>query len=497
MRKIVPILLVGLLVLSGLGAGAFQISQENVKVEITKENSTKRGTHTALGEYGTATWCGYCKYAHGALKELYAEGQLDFNYVSLVCDKNSVAYSYAISHFNLWGYPTVWWDGGYKVNVGAGSVAGAKAAYTTSINQCVARAVKDVDITLDVTWLGGTEMQISCSIVNNEATTYGGTIRVYITEKVSSMGWYDTSGALYTHAFLDFAFNQAISIPAGDTWSNTMNWIGSSHGYPSITKDNMMIIAAVENDEWHQGYSNPPSGNPFNAYYVDDCVTVDLGAGSPPNAPTISGPTTGVTGGEYNFEFVSTDPENNDVYYYVNWGDGSNSGWKGPYTSGSTAIISKTYTTAGTYSITAKAKDSYNQESGWSNPLVIEILQDEPPSAPTITGPTKVKPGVEIEYNFVTTDPDGDNVYYYIDWGDNSNTGWIGPNASGGTVAVKHTFTKKGTYTINCKAKDTYDLQSGWGTLEVTVPRTRISLINRILDRFPNMFPILRYLIGL
>lgn len=497
MKKILPILVISVLVFSGFGAAALQKTYENVEIKIIKENPIKRGTHTALGEYGTATWCGYCKYAHGALKELYAEGQLDFNYVALVCDKNSVAYSYAINHFNLYGYPTVWWDGGYKVNVGAGSVAGAKATYTTSINQCVARAVKDVDLTLDVTWVGGTEMQISCAIVNNEATTYGGTIRVYITEKVSSMGWYDTGGALYTHAFLDFAFNQAISIPAGDTWSSTTNWVGSAHGYPSITKDNMMIIAAVENDEWHQGYSYPPSQNPFSAYYVDECVTVDLGAGSPPSAPTISGPTTGVTGGEYNFEFVSTDPDNNDVYYYVNWGDGTNSGWKGPYTSGSTAIISKTYTTAGNYSITAKAKDINNQESGWSNPLVIEILQNTPPAVPNITGPQKAKPKVELEYNLLTTDADDDDIYYYIEWGDGSNSGWLGPKASGETLTVKHTYAKKGTYTINCKAKDVYGLQSGWGTLEVSIPRIKISHINRIIVRFPNILPILKYLLGL
>ncbi|MGF3554163.1 MAG: PKD domain-containing protein [Thermoplasmatota archaeon] len=340
-------------------------------------------------------------------------------------------------------------------------------------------------------------MQISCSIVNNEATTYGGTIRVYITEKVSSMGWYDTSGALYTHAFLDFAFNQAISIPAGDTWSNTMNWIGSSHGYPSITKDNMMIIAAVENDEWHQGYSNPPSGNPFNAYYVDDCVTIDLSAGSPPNAPTVNGPTIGVVGVSYDFEFSTTDPDGDNVYYYVNWGDGSNSGWVGPYDSGYTAIISKTYTSPGTYNILAKAKDVDNLESGWSNPLTIEILQDEPPDAPIITGPIKASPKIELEYSFVTIDADGDDVYYYIDWGDGTNSGWVGPKTSGETLTVNHTFAKKGKYIIKCRAKDSYGLQGEWAELEVSIPRTKISHINNLFYRFQNLFPIIKYLLGL
>jgi hypothetical protein len=37
-----------------------------------------------------------------------------------------------------------------------------------------------------------------------------------------------------------------------------------------------MVIAAVFNDEWNQGYSYPPSENPFDAYYVDDTVGVSL-----------------------------------------------------------------------------------------------------------------------------------------------------------------------------------------------------------------------------
>jgi glutaredoxin len=405
MKKVVPLLLVGVLVLSGLGASvvSLQPSHESVLIDVDTEHSPLRGTHTAFGEYGTATWCGYCKYAHGALKELYAEGQLDFNYVTLVCDKNSVAYNYAKTHFNLYGYPTVWWDGGYKVNVGAGSVASAKSTYTSSITQCVARAVKDVDITLEVTWLDGTEMQVSCQVKNNEATAYAGTIRVYITEKESSMNWKDTSGALYTHAFLAFAFNQAISIPAGGTWSNSMNWVGSANGFPTVTKQNTMVIAAVENDEWHQGYSYPPSTNPFDAYYVDECVTVDFTADSPPNTPLITGPATG-----------------------------------------------------------------------------------------------KIK--VALAYNVTTTDPDGDDVSYFIDWGDGSTSGWLGPYSSGDVITQSHTWSKKRDYTIKAKARDIYGNESNWGELTVTIPYSYTlpftQLWIRVFERFPNVFLLLRHLMG-
>ncbi|MBU1940707.1 MAG: hypothetical protein KKC68_02930, partial [Candidatus Thermoplasmatota archaeon] len=367
MKNILPYLVIGILVLSGLGASAAVVDQESIMIETTNETiiaSSERGTHTVLGEYGTATWCGYCKYAHGALKALYAEGQLDFYYVSFVSDKNSVAATYLSSTYNLYGYPTLWFDGGYKTNVGAGSIPSAKSTYTSSINQCLARPVEDVDIDLSMTWLGSTEMQIDCIVTNNEADIYGGTVRVYICEKESSMGWKDTAGVTYTMPFLDFAFYSQLSIPAGGTWSDTMVWNGAAHGYGSITEENMIIIAAVYNDEWHQGYSYPPSTNPFDAYYVDECVAVYVNA--PPEVPTIDGPATGQTGVEYNYTFVTTDHESDLVYYWIDWGDSCPAvEWIGPYTSGEIVTVAHTYDTQGDFIISAKAKDSSDAESDW------------------------------------------------------------------------------------------------------------------------------------
>lgn len=357
----IPLCIAVLLLCTAFGAVAIE---RDVRTQ-DDLNTGNRGTHTALGEYGTATWCGYCKYAHGALKELFAEAQLDFNYVSLVCDKNSVADSYATTHFNLYGYPTVWWDGGYKVNVGAGSIPSAKTAYTSSINQCVAREVYDVDITLDVTWVGGTEMQIDCSILNNEDATYDGTIRVYITEKESSMNWRDTAGQLYTHAFLDFAFNEVVSIPAGDTWSDSMNWVGSSHGYSSVTEGNTMIIAAVENDEVHQGYSYPPSSNPFNAYYVDDCVTFSF-------AEVLSCDAGGPYAGEVDDVISFTGSANGGTEPYSwswDFGDGATANTQNP---------THAYTTAGYYTATLTVTDALQAVATDTAAVTITESSDEP-----------------------------------------------------------------------------------------------------------------------
>jgi hypothetical protein len=370
MKRIIPIFIIGIFIVSGIGASASNVANESVTVENDDGATIDKGTHTVLGEYGTATWCGFCKYAHGALKELYAEGQLDFYYISHISDMNSKSSSYLHSHYNLYGYPTVWFDGGYKVNVGSGSVPAAKSAYTSSINSCLNRDVEDVDIDLFVTWISGTEMEVDCTVSNNEANTYGGTIQVAICEKESSRGWRDTGGATYTMTFLDWAFNEPLSIPVGGSWSDTITWDGASHGYTTVTKENTLVIAAAYNDEWHQGYSYPPSSNPFDAYYVDECVAAEPGQGGsnePPNPPYIEGPHKGIPDEEYDFTFVAEDPNNDQLWYYIKWGDGQKEEWIGPYASGEEVTRSHTWSKKGFYFIEAKAKDDEGEQSAFSS----------------------------------------------------------------------------------------------------------------------------------
>ncbi|RLF53387.1 MAG: hypothetical protein DRN24_01035, partial [Thermoplasmata archaeon] len=50
------------------------------------------------------------------------------------------------------------------------------------------------------------------------------------------------------------------------------------------------------------------------------------------------------------------------------------------------------------------------------------------PAKPTITGPSKGKPNKEYSFTFKSTDPEGSNIYYYVDWGDGTYTDWDGPH---------------------------------------------------------------------
>ncbi|HVQ01343.1 MAG TPA: Zn-dependent exopeptidase M28, partial [Candidatus Thermoplasmatota archaeon] len=102
------------------------------------------------------------------------------------------------------------------------------------------------------------------------------------------------------------------------------------------------------------------------------------------------------------------------------------------------------------------------------------------------------------DYNFTTTDPDNDQVYYFVDWGDGSNSSWIGPHQSGDSLIQSHSWLKKGTYLIRSKAKDSHWDESNWSTLQVSMPLSyeppHLRFFVWLLERFPNMFPIIRYL---
>ncbi len=127
-------------------------------------------------------------------------------------------------------------------------------------------------------------------------------------------------------------------------------------------------------------------------------------------------------------------------------------------------------------------------------------LNNSPPTAPVIGGETNGKPNVGYNYTFASTDPDGDNVYYFIEWGDGCpSSGWLGPYPSGQTIIVAHTF-PRGTWTISCQAKDIYNATSDFGTLKVVMPLSlgvpSNGFLALLFARFPQAFPILRLLLG-
>jgi len=87
-----------------------------------------------------------------------------------------------------------------------------------------------------------------------------------------------------------------------------------------------------------------------------------------------------------------------------------------------------------------------------------EVLDtNQPPAQPAQPiGPTEGEVGIEYTFATTTTDPDGDQIYYWFDWGDNINSGWIS------TSTANHTWTEEGDYEMKVKAKDIHEAESSW-----------------------------------
>jgi len=116
---------------------------------------------------------------------------------------------------------------------------------------------------------------------------------------------------------------------------------------------------------------------------------------------------------------------------------------------------------------------------------------NNPPNKPSKpVGQINGTKGISYLYTSNTTDPDGDQVYYIWDWGDDSFSQWLGPLDSGLMTNALHSWAK-GSYNIRVKAKDIYGSESDWSEpLEVSMPKSKsyISTLQLILQKFFQRF---------
>ncbi len=127
-------------------------------------------------------------------------------------------------------------------------------------------------------------------------------------------------------------------------------------------------------------------------------------------------------------------------------------------------------------------KDNYPLMEPWG-------IENHPPTVKKIDGPTRGKVGIDYNYSFFAADPDGDDVFYYIDWGDGINTTWIGPYAVDENIIINHTWVDGGEYKIRAKVKDIWGNESQWKIFIVNMPKNKRSYN----VKFPLLFDSLQF----
>lgn len=88
----------------------------------------------------------------------------------------------------------------------------------------------------------------------------------------------------------------------------------------------------------------------------------------------------------------------------------------------------------------------------------VAIIDNQPPSEPIIKGPMRGVVGVNYSFTFNSTDPDGDDILYIVDWNDGTNLEITDFYPSGEEVTLDHSWDHEGAFSVMGGAIDIYDL---------------------------------------
>ncbi len=114
----------------------------------------------------------------------------------------------------------------------------------------------------------------------------------------------------------------------------------------------------------------------------------------------------------------------------------------------------------GQYKMWFTGKSDSNYSIGYAEAETEPNFSPNQPQKPI--GRASGKMGKLYEYKFKTTDPDGDALYYKIDWGDGTLSDWEGPVTGGKPFRCSHQWDSADVYYLRVKAKDTKGAESDW-----------------------------------
>jgi hypothetical protein len=122
-----------------------------------------------------------------------------------------------------------------------------------------------------------------------------------------------------------------------------------------------------------------------------------------------------------------------------------------------------------------------------------------PPNKPIITnGPGSGRINTQYECSSIGSDDDNDGLFYYFDYGDGSNSGWIGHYNSGEECTVTHSWAQQGNYEIKVKTKDIFGFESDWSEpLQISMPRYKISSLFKFNDTYTDFPSVVTFILML
>ena len=113
------------------------------------------------------------------------------------------------------------------------------------------------------------------------------------------------------------------------------------------------------------------------------------------------------------------------------------------------------------------------------------------PEKPETDGPSTEKVGRNYRIWAKSSDPNHDEIRYFFDWGDGSNSGWSEYQSSGTSLYGFHKYSKIGTYKIKVIVEDIDKMQSeAYRTVRITSGDgySKESTFNRFFNNFEQIY---------
>ena len=199
------------------------------------------------------------------------------------------------------------------------------------------------------------------------------------------------------------------------------------------------------------------------------------------------------------FSAISNDPDDDVVRYAWDWNnDDVIDEWTDYFKSNEISRISHKWIDIDVYDIKVLAEDIVGEKSVFS--LISSInVKNLPPYNPVISGANVGKNGKSYSYNISSKDPNGDKIYYWIEWHDNfTDSYWEGPYLSDEAIIRNYSWINEGNYTIKVKSKDVHGNESEWTYFKVTMPNSKSKIINNyFIDLKINFYQKIKFIIGL
>jgi outer membrane protein assembly factor BamB len=189
----------------------------------------------------------------------------------------------------------------------------------------------------------------------------------------------------------DTYYDDVLSSPAIDRYGTI--YVGSDDGnLYALNPDGTLNWKYKTGDHVSSSPAIGEDGTIYFGSWDGYLYAIEVVETEPPEKPTITGPSRGKSGMIYNFTFTIHDSDLDDVYLFVDWGDGTDSSWQGPYASDVDITLSHSWLEKGRYTVRAKAKDIHGVESDWAtlkvtmpknketnvNPLFLRFLENHP-----------------------------------------------------------------------------------------------------------------------